>query len=459
MTRYFALLIALIGSLAGCAGLLQKDHQKGELIVGYRAGTKLAQQDSINTHYGFTVLSRLSHLRADHVQLSKGTQEAAIVDSLKACPLIEYVELNFFARPQNSVLSPPAPLLLALADTMGSFTSALPVTPNDSLYRAQWGLPKVSAPAAWSTVSRADSIVLAIMDSGIDPSHPDLTANLWTSLREIPDNNLDDDGNGYKDDWRGWDFAAGFWGDNDPSDTPNGGFAGHGTHVAGIAGAVGNNRIGVSGAAWSVRLMPLKIFSDYSSGGTVTMAVKALTYATQQRVHVVNTSFLLAGYSVTVERAIQMANTFGILLVCAAGNGNADLDRAPVYPPCHNAPNILVVGAVDANDGKSGFSNYGKTSVDLAAPGRDIRSTKRGGAYESRTGTSQAAPLVAGAAALLYQRLAQRGQLTGTAQDAARVKAALLAGVDPVPSWAGKSVSGGRLNVAKALAHLEGGTP
>lgn len=326
--------------------------------------------------------------------------------------------------------------------------------PNDSDFSRLWALNNVGqgggtpdadidAPETWEAVTGSRDVVVAVIDTGIDYTHPDLWANMWTNPGEIAGNGIDDDGNGFVDDVYGYDFANG---DSDPMDDE-----GHGTHVAGIIAAAGNNGQGVAGVNWVGSLMALK-FLDEEGSGTTSDAVLAVNYATLMRtayginVRVTNNSWGGGNFSQALHDAIQAAGDAGILFVVAAGNEGADLDRQPRYPPAYQLSNIVVVAATDRNDQLARFSNFGAGTVDLAAPGVGIYSTTPGDHYAWFDGTSMATPYVAGTAALLWSAVPNA--------TAAEVRSALLGGVDRLPSLEGLVASAGRLNARGALDEL-----
>jgi hypothetical protein len=247
-------------------------------------------------------------------------------------------------------------------------------------------------------------------------------------------NGVDDDGNGYVDDWRGWDFANG---DNDPSDDN-----GHGTHVAGTIGAVGSNGVGITGVSQRVRLMGLK-FIGANGEGTAADALSAILYAAAAGADITNNSYGGDGFSQAMLDAIRTADTDGSLFVAAAGNSSSDNDAEPVYPAGYDLPNVVSVGASDMNDNLAWFSNYGAASVDLAAPGVSVYSTSPGGGYRFESGTSMAAPHVTGAAALA------KAAFPGAS--GVGLKALLLRTTDPAAGLAVAARTGGRLNVNSAV--------
>lgn len=315
--------------------------------------------------------------------------------------------------------------------------------PNDPAFDQLWGLHQpndkdIDAPEAWALSVGFSNIVVAVLDSGIDYNHEDLAVNMWRNPGEIPGNGIDDDGNGFIDDVYGWDFH------NDNSDPFDDNF--HGTHCAGIIGAVGNNGIGVAGVNWSVRLMAVKILGRGGSG-YVSDAVDGVYYATRRGVRLTSNSWGYYGQlSQSLKDAFDDAGSSNVLCVAATGNEQNNNDEIPMYPASFDSANIVSVAATDQNDALAWFSNYGRTSVDLGAPGVNIYSTvpTAQGRYARMSGTSMATPHAAGVAALVA---AYSPGLT-----AAQIKQRLLDNTDRVPTLSGKTVSGGRLNAFKSLS-------
>lgn len=325
-------------------------------------------------------------------------------------------------------------------------------TPNDPLYGQQWGLSQtndvdVNAAEGWSVTTGSPSTVVAVIDTGVDISHPDLAGQIWTNPGEIPGNGIDDDGNGLVDDVNGWDFLNGDNSVFDPaSELPCGGSGGgyadaHGTHVAGILGARGDNGVGVSGVAWRVTIMPLKFIGP--CGGYTSDAIKAINYAVAKGANVINASWGGTTYSSALKAAIDAAGSAGVLFVAAAGNDGVNIDASPHYPASYTSTNLIAVAAIDSLGQRASYSNYGTASVDVGAPGTSIVSTVPGNAYQYYSGTSMAAPFVSGAAALIDSRT--------PGQSAAAVRSTILNGVRPSPAMAGVSSSGGVLDVARSL--------
>ncbi|NCD32490.1 MAG: hypothetical protein EOL87_03635 [Spartobacteria bacterium] len=310
--------------------------------------------------------------------------------------------------------------------------------PNDTFFSRLWGMNDarnhdIDAPEAWAIETGSSDVIVGVIDSGVDYNHPDLAANMWKNTGEVPNNNWDDDGNGYVDDVYGWNFYAD---SKDPWDD-----GGHGTHCSGTIGAVGNNGVGVAGVCWNVKIMALKFMGN--NGGNTSDAVDAIYYATRNGAKLTSDSWGGTGRSQSLIDAIQDADNHDILFVAAAGNDGVDNDAHPHYPSSYPQNNIIAVAASDSSDQLASFSHYGRTSVDLAAPGVDIGSTYPDNDYVYMSGTSMATPHVAGACALLWSHYPDLS--------AADVRSMILENVDTKSAFSGKCVTGGRLNVYKAL--------
>ncbi len=319
-------------------------------------------------------------------------------------------------------------------------------TPNDPSFTSQWAFNNtgqnggtagadIHLPAAWNVSTGTGNTVVAVIDTGIDYRHPDLAPNLWQNPGEIPGNGIDDDGNGFTDDRIGANFV-----DNtgDPYDTNS-----HGTHVAGIIGAKGGNAIGVAGIDWNVRIMALKFIGP--NGGFTSDAVRAMNYAVTNGAKIINNSWGGGGYDAATSAAIGRARNAGVIVVNAAGNNGSDNDQSAFYPANYitQSDNVITVAATDSQDKLSSYSNFGRNTVTLGAPGTDILSTLPNNRYGSYSGTSMATPMVSGALALLWDQ-----HPTWNYQ---QIIAKLKSSVDVLPSLTGKTITGGRLNVAKLL--------
>src|SRR3989344_7100859 len=291
--------------------------------------------------------------------------------------------------------------------------------PNDPEYPKQWYLGQIGAPTAWDKATGSEDVVVAVLDTGVDINNPDLKENIWVNALEVPGNGIDDDRNGYIDDVNGWNFIED---NNDPRPQPGIGATGaginHGTMVAGIIGASGNNSLWGAGVNWKVKIMPLRVLDSRGSGNADAVS-RAIDYAIKNGAKIMNLSFVGNERSVTLDRAIERAWSEDVLTVVAAGNlsangaNGADMDVSPMYPACTEGASgeniVLAVAALDTLDQKLSFSNYGHC-VDVSAPGIGIYSTmyynpnfadyasQFGGPWK---GTSMAAPQITGAAALL----------------------------------------------------------
>jgi subtilisin family serine protease/subtilisin-like proprotein convertase family protein len=338
------------------------------------------------------------------------------------------------------------------------------LVPNDPQFTDQWqlenigqlagGVPgtpdaDIDATLAWDTTIGTQDVIMAVIDTGVDMDHPDLFENIWTNPGEIAGNGIDDDNNGFIDDVHGWDFGEL---DNDPDDA-----AGHGSAVAGTIAAVGNNGVGVTGVAWNVSILPIKIagrFGDLTLSAIVG-AHEYLTMMIGQGHNIVGSNNSYGAFAPTFwedqvdgfiaeKTAIQDFISAGGIFVAAAGNNGADNDSTfTAFPASYDVPGIISVAATDNNDALASFSNYGAEKVDLGAPGVSIWTTAMGGGYGSFSGTSAASPMVAGAVALLKS--------ANPDASAIEVRQALMDGADRVAGLQNKTVSGGRLNIAESL--------
>ena len=405
--------------------LAGKEYVENQLIIKFKPGADENQKKVITNSLNSVTLKKFSIIGAELVQISGITVEEAI-NLLKDDPRIEYVEPNYIFQ--------------------------LDAVPNDTYFDLLWGMHNtgqtwgtpdadIDAEKAWD-ISIGDSVIIGVMDTGVDTAHVDLMGNLWTNPGEIPNNSIDDDGNGYIDDIHGWDFVND---DNNPDDDIDG----HGSHVSGTIAAVGDNSIGVVGVCWSARIMALKICEG---GCYLSSAISALEYAIKMGAKLTSNSWGGTTYSQSLKNAIDSTGAHGMLLIASAGNDRLNNDVSPRYPGSYNSENIIAVAATDHNDGladEPGWgSNYGLTTVDLAAPGVNILSTVPpalyGTDYEYFSGTSMATPHVSGTAALIWSKYPTLTHL--------QVKERIMNSVDPLPSLAGKCVTGGRLNTFRAVA-------
>ncbi len=388
----------------------QAEVVPGQYIVKTVPGFRSAAMTAQALGSDFKVIDDLPLLGAQVIEMPRAQDPSALRARARNIPGVSYIEPVYVVR--------------------------VNVSPNDPRYSEQWGFPKIKAPAAWDQRTDSGNKVVAVIDTGVDYNHPDLSANMWKNPGEIAGNGVDDDGNGVVDDVFGANFVPAA-ATGDPMDDNR-----HGTHVAGTIGAVTNNSLGVSGTNWSTQIMAVKFLSASGSGSTAG-AIRAIEYAIAMKADIMNNSWGGGGFSQALEDAIKTANDKGILFVAASGNSDSNNDIDPHYPSSYDVANVLAVMATDQADGKAGFSSIGATSVDMGAPGVAILSTTPGGNYDSFNGTSMATPHVAGAAALVW---AQNPTLTHL-----ELKKRLMDTAEVIPGLAGTSLTGARLDLAAAM--------
>lgn len=404
----------------------KETYRQGELLVKFKKNISITGIKSIHNMVGAGLLRRFHAVGVEQIILPKGITVEEAMKFYNSKSEVEFAEPNYIVRKAN--------------------------IPNDPYFHLQWGLNNIDAPEAWDIHSGNGNIIVAVIDTGVDYNHPDLSANIWVNSGETSCNDgIDNDGNGYIDDCKGWNFAYPYPNspsENDPMDDD---VDGHGTHVAGIIGAVGNNNIGVSGVNWNVKIMPLK-FLDSNGSGSIDDVIEAIDYAVIMGAKVINASYTYpqsctrTSPSRAEKDAIKAAGDAGVLLVAAAGNYGCNNDEYPFYPASHPLNNIISVAAIDQNDALASWSNYGLNSVHVVAPGEDIYSTVRTviGSYGYISGTSMATPFVSGLSALImsYQ----------PSFSSAQVKETILNSVDNKPDLTEKILSGGRINALNALS-------
>lgn len=404
-------------------------YVKDEVLVKFKNGTASQSARAANNQIGASVVEEFPELKWQRLKLPESLSVKNAVERYQSLAEVEYVQPNFYYH------------LLA--------------TPNDPQFPNNlYGLIKMSAPAAWDLSTGNSNTVVVDIDTGMRYTHEDLAANVWTNPGETPNDGIDNDNNGFIDDYYGWDF---FYNDSNPMDDTTG-FGGHGTHTAGTIGAVGNNGKGVVGVNWNVKIMPIKIYSPAGTDSTSAMLINAYNYVRMMKnrgvnIRVTNNSYggcnEACGYDQATKDAIDAMGDANILNVFAAGNSGSNNESAAYYPAGYTSPSILVVAASDQNDAKAGFSNYGANSVDVAAPGVGIYSTISSSdtSYGFNSGTSMATPQVTGAAALLASY--------NSNLSAQSLKATLMNTVDPLPaSWTTNGTpvkTNGRLNILRAL--------
>lgn len=418
------LLIAVVGMVPTfvARGQQAMEYVPNQLIIKANGWVPPAEIAGIRTGLNATVIARFGSIGAELWDV-RGTTVPDAIAAYQGDARIQYIEPNYVVRADDTF-------------------------PNDPEFVRLWGLHNtgqtngtvdadIDAPEAWD-IGTGASVLIGIIDTGVDWAHEDLADNIYTNPNEIPANGLDDDGNGFIDDIHGWDFVNN---DNNPFDD-----AGHGTHVAGTIAGVGNNSIGVVGVSWHAQILPIK-FLGAGGSGTTADAILAVQYATLMGARLTNNSWGGGGFSTALRDAIAAAGEAGYLFVAAAGNSGVDIDAFPHYPSSYDLDNIISVASTTDHDDLSSFSNYGLNSVDLGAPGSDIFSTLPSNNYGFNSGTSMATPHVSGALGLLLGAAPTMGAL--------EARDRVLNAVDLIPALANRSVTGGRLNVFTLMSQLD----
>jgi subtilisin family serine protease len=390
------------------------------ILVKFRAGVSTDTVTQITARFNDQVqddIEAVPGLKTIHDP--DNTDAAALAAQYRSLPEVEYAEPNY----EISI------------DQAASDEILL----NDPRITEQWALTDVSAPKAWASTKGSKDIVVAVLDSGVEYTHADLANNIWTrpaDMKPYQDQDL-----GTIDDIHGYNAVTN---DGDPLDEN-----GHGTNCAGIIGAECRNALGLCGVNWNIKIMSLKIFNA-GGFGHLADAVEALNYAIARKqagvnLRVINSSWGLSEHSRALENMISKAYEAGILFVAASGNTSANIDATPRYPASYGLRNIISVAATDKSGALAQFSNFGTMSVSVAAPGKEILTTALGNDYQERSGTSMAAAMVAGVAAL---SLSDHPDLSVD-----QLRSLLLRSVDKLPDLQGKVVTAGRINAAKAVGH------
>ena len=430
----------------------QSQYEEGEVLVKFKKDLNNQALSGTLSTVGVQVVSFIRPIDVRLLRITSNKNVNQVVDELNSLSSVEYAEPNYkyhtFVKPNDPEFSQ----LWAMENTGQS-----------------GGVPgaDIKAVTAWDITTGSENVIIGIIDTGIDYSHEDLVDNIYVNTGEdewanpndpSTGNGVDDDENGLIDDYKGWNFITNT---NDAYDDNL-----HGTHVAGTIGATGNNEKGVVGVNWQVKLMPLK-FLDSDGAGNASDAIRAIIYATDMGAKVLNNSWGGGSFSQSVKDAITYAHDNGVLFVAAAGNDGTNNDVFPSYPANYDVPNVISVAASNDEDQRpiwggggggddcgficsnalavSASSNYGPTTVHLAAPGDAIYSTVPGG-YRTLSGTSMACPHVAGAAGLLLAKSPSLSHL--------EIKTKLVDSVDQIPAFQDIVISGGRLNLTSALQGL-----
>jgi subtilisin family serine protease len=476
MNHHSGLKAILIAAMTAVASFAMAGTPKSQdLLVKYAPG---ATEQMHNLVRSASLFGGNAEILGDSwVRVQVGTKRStALMKTLNADPSVEYVQPNYVVHLLDGLtIHDPlqrAAIERGLQKQGIARTPALPDNPAiplapqqgtgpDPLAAKQWGMIDIGVKDAWKVTMGDPDMVVAVIDTGVDYTHEDLAPNMWRNPKEIPDNGIDDDNNGYIDDVIGWDFASN---DNKPYDLKGAENPGHGTHCAGNIAAKAMNGLGVAGVAPNVRIMALRFLTE-NGQGTTADAVKAIHYAVDNGAKVLSNSWGSEGEEPTegtsnqaLRDAIKYAQDHNVLFIAAAGNGHNgvgydnDTDARPGYPASYDFDNIISVAAIDNKDQLGAFSNWGAKTVDIAAPGVAVFSTTVGNNYSATIypnlpfltwdGTSMATPHVAGAAALYWSAYPGKSWR--------EVKAAIIGSAKKIPAMAGKATSEGKLDV-KAL--------
>lgn len=403
---------------------------ENEIIIRFKERVSKREMGDLHSSLSSEVLREFGIIKGLHLVRVKGDVRE-IIKKYRENPLVEYAEPNYIYE-----------------------TLAIP---NDPYFRDLWGLHSssnydIDAPEAWD-LERGGDTVVAVIDTGVDYTHPDLFQNIWTNPGETPGNRYDDDENGIPDDYHGANilcfdpyFSTPSCVPGDPMDDN-----GHGTHVSGTIGATGNNGIGVVGVNWNVKIMPVKFLSS-EGWGTLAGAIMALEYVLNMKkrgINVIATNNSWGGifFSHALRDAIRSHLQEGILCIAAAGNESADADTSPLYPAGYDLLNVISVAAINSSGNLAWFSNYGKRRVHVAAPGISILSTVPQNSYTTYSGTSMATPHVTGLSALLKSY--------NPSLEWHEIKNLILTGGKELPSLKGKTLTGKLISAGGSLTCAE----
>ncbi|RUO27030.1 peptidase S8 [Aliidiomarina minuta] len=446
MTNKKTLVVGIsLALFAGSAMAANKQAEDDSLLVVFK--DQISKEERLETIRGVGGMMRetdalgrdlslrnVANGRINKIRVANAQHRDRVMKRLSQHPLVQVAEPNY---------------IISINNTHTEFN---PLSiPNDPAFGDMWALQNtgqqggtagadISAVPAWDITTGSQDIVIGVIDTGVDYTHPDLAANMWLNPNEICDSGVDDSGTGVIDDCYGYSAITGY---GDPMDGN-----GHGTHVAGTIGAVGNNELGVVGVNWNVQMVACQ-FLDADGFGSTAGAIECVDYFTNLKlnhgVNIVasNNSWGGGAYSEALEMAISDGIDAGIMFVAASGNDGTDSDVIPSYPASYDLDGIVAVANTTRTDAMSGTSTYGLESVDLGAPGTQILSTYLNEGYATASGTSMASPHVAGVAGLIWSI---SPQLSIT-----EVKQIMMDSGDPLSALAGRTVSGNRLNAYQAL--------
>ncbi len=467
MKTFFKTIMLLMCSMI-CAyayGQLQPgiDYVPGQVFIKMKANRSSADKAALRGQMNANPLRTFENIQTElwTIDETQGLTVQQLVAQYRNHPDVEYVEPNFYYGLADYDNCPE--------EKAATFQT---IVPSDTAFYRQWGLDNtgqengtsdadINAPEGWDTwpgTTGSPLMKVAVIDTGIDWGHADLAENIWQNLGEDADGDgkvlewtgfawifdpgdidgIDNDGNGFADDFIGWDFVNN---DNNPYDD-----VGHGTHVAGILGAKGDNTTGIAGVSWDVQLVALKVL-DEDGNAEVGSIIDAVNYAVANDIPISNNSYGGGQESTTLEQAIQNGASNEHIFVASAGNENGNNnDVYAFYPASYNSNNIISVAAIDRNDNLASFSNYGTSSVHIGAPGEQILSCTPANTYNYDSGTSMSAPHVSGACAILWGLYHDR--------TATEIRSALLNSVVVTPALTDKCASDGRLDLAGALNYF-----
>lgn len=384
--------------------LFTPNYREDQILIQPKPGVSPTALANFHSGQKGVVLGTFARMgRLQIVRVPKGETVPSFISKYARSGLVEFAEPDYFGQ--------------------------VAATPNDPKYvdHTLYGLDKISAPAAWDVQNSASNIIVAVLDTGVRYTHEDLAANMWV--------NPNDGGHG-------WNALTGT---NNPYDDGSGLSIGHGTLVAGVVGAIGNNGKGVVGVAWRMQIMACQCFANSTGIGSISAVITGMDYARTNGARIINASWGFTN-SLALSNAVYSLRDSDIIVVAACGNSSTNIDLSPVYPASYHFDNVVSVAYTTSADTLATLSNFGATSVHLAAPGENIYSTwsPNDSFYFTESGTSFAAPYVAGAFALMLTKF--------PAETYQQIISRVLNATDPLPSLAGKCVTGGRLNVRSALS-------
>jgi subtilisin family serine protease len=424
--KYF-LAMSLLLSLS----LAQASVTPDELIVKLKPGTSLPPLSGIKVQTLF-----------DNIYVLRGKNITVIEQQLKSSSIVVYTERNHRSEKSELPMPEKSSAIFTPSGTEAQF--------NDPMLNRVWSFTDaaqngVSVNAAYKEYGTTNTspVIVAVVDTGIDYNHEDLKSVVWKNEKEIPGNGIDDDGNGYIDDVYGINTLI--RDSNGKATSNNMDTHSHGTHVSGTIGAKQNNGIGIAGLASNVRIMGIRTVPNNGDESDVDVA-EAFIYAAKNGAKIINCSFGKSkneGKKLIPDTLKYIADNYGVLVIAAAGNDSSDNDRNPTYPASFDNDNLLIIASTSSNGKLSYFSNFGKNTVDVAAPGSNIFSTTPGNKYESMSGTSMATPTTVG---LTAEVLSHYPDLTYK-----QLKDVIMNSVTKVDSFAPKMVSGGRIDLKRAL--------